>query len=241
MQWSVGGRAWRAGGSHARRSVCAGGCMQIRRWPPRPSNRRRHVASNPSTACRPANSISWCRRSTTKPRRAGWRYCRAKAHRPIACAAISPPRVKRETTISWVWDVFDRDDRRALRIASEETAKGGTTMPGPPPTTDAAPDRQQRMERLAAFLTSPEVRPARPTANTRMASARASSPEAAGIFRISAAGMPPAPRSRGQPPAMRRAGPADGRRSAEAEPAEPGTTGPSPVQCQPCNLVSSPV
>ena len=47
--------------------------------------------------------------------------------------------VKRETTISWVWDVFDGDDRRALRIAGEETAKSvhraGIATPGRPPTT----------------------------------------------------------------------------------------------------------
>ena len=31
---------------------------------------------------------------------------------------------KGETTISWVWDVFDRNEKRALRIVGEETAKG---------------------------------------------------------------------------------------------------------------------
>ena len=44
--------------------------------------------------------------------------------------------VKGQTTISWVWDVFDGDDRRALRISGEETAKwAATATPGPPPTT----------------------------------------------------------------------------------------------------------
>ena len=32
--------------------------------------------------------------------------------------------VQKQTTISWVWDVFDQDDHRALRITGEETAKG---------------------------------------------------------------------------------------------------------------------
>ena len=43
--------------------------------------------------------------------------------------------VKRETTISWVWDVFDGDDNRALRITGEETAKVRHQTPGRPPTT----------------------------------------------------------------------------------------------------------
>ena len=43
--------------------------------------------------------------------------------------------VQGETTISWVWDVFDKDEHRALRVTGEETAKAGTTMPGMPPTT----------------------------------------------------------------------------------------------------------
>jgi len=48
---------------------------------------------------------------------------------------LSAKVVKRETTISWVWDVFDGDDRRALRIAGEETAKNRPATPGPSPTT----------------------------------------------------------------------------------------------------------
>ena len=43
--------------------------------------------------------------------------------------------MKRETTISWVWDVFDDDEHRALRITGEEIAKAPIAMPGPPPTT----------------------------------------------------------------------------------------------------------
>ena len=30
---------------------------------------------------------------------------------------------KRQTTVSWVWDVFDQEEQRALRISGEETAK----------------------------------------------------------------------------------------------------------------------
>ncbi len=32
--------------------------------------------------------------------------------------------VKGQTTIAWVWDVFDGDEHRAMRISGEETAKG---------------------------------------------------------------------------------------------------------------------
>src|SRR5665213_3179176 len=67
---------------------------------------------------------------------------------------------KRETTISWVWDVFDRDDHRALRITGEETAKGVRRN-----AWSAADDEmlnriaRSSMDQLAAFLTSPEVAP----------------------------------------------------------------------------------
>src|SRR5512141_939132 len=32
--------------------------------------------------------------------------------------------VKGQTTIAWVWDVFDGNEHRALRISGEEAAKG---------------------------------------------------------------------------------------------------------------------
>src|ERR1019366_5737395 len=73
---------------------------------------------------------------------------------------------KRQTTISWVWDVFDRDDRRALRISGEETANSRTLGRHRDAWT-AADDAMLRriahtsMEQLAAFLTSPEAGPAR--------------------------------------------------------------------------------
>ena len=67
---------------------------------------------------------------------------------------------KHQTTISWVWDVFDQDEHRALRISGEETAKvrhkGAWTA-----ADDAMLRRiaQSSMEQLAAFLTSPAVAP----------------------------------------------------------------------------------
>jgi hypothetical protein len=94
---------------------------------------------------------------------------------------------KRETTISWVWDVFDRDDRRALRITGEEAAKGRHRD-----AWSAADDEMLRriarssMDQLAVFLTSPEVAPGTPDTEPRMvlAGARDHTPESAGIFRL---------------------------------------------------------
>ena len=111
---------------------------------------------------------------------------------------------KRETTISWVWDVFDRDDRRALRIAGEEAAKGRHRD-----AWSAADDEMLRriarssMDQLAAFLTSPEVAPGTPDAEPRMvlAGARDHTPESAGIFRLFQPNADPAPTEAAQPAA----------------------------------------
>ena len=107
--------------------------------------------------------------------------------------------VKGKTTIAWVWDVFDGDERRALRISGEETAKG--------PIRDAwtaADDAMLRriahssMDQLAVFLTSSEVAPNGSSAAVATADPqimpvglRDPSPEAAGIFRIFRANADP--------------------------------------------------
>lgn len=91
-----------------------------------------------------------------------------------------------KTTVSWVWDVFDGGQHRALRIIGSETAN--SRRHGGWPAVDGATLRkiaQSSMDKLAAFLTSPSVAPG--TAPTQLALAAApapSSPEAAGIFRI---------------------------------------------------------
>lgn len=90
------------------------------------------------------------------------------------------------TTVSWVWDVFDRDQRRALRISGSETAKAND---GWQAADDAMLQRIARSSRaqLASFLTSPAVAPGTPDeARPQVAFAHpsASSPEAAGIYRI---------------------------------------------------------
>ncbi len=100
---------------------------------------------------------------------------------------------KHETTISWIWDVFDREDHRALRITGEESVKG--RHPNAWAIADDAMLHRvaaSTMDQLARFLRSTE---AAPTASTPDALASATdqvalmgqhdfSPEAAGIFRI---------------------------------------------------------
>jgi hypothetical protein len=100
---------------------------------------------------------------------------------------------KRETTISWVWDVFDGDDRRAIRIAGEETAKQtgkGRHRDAWSVADDAMLRRIARssMDQLGAFLTSSQTAPGTPNREPQIALAgpQDSSPEAAGIYRPNA-------------------------------------------------------
>jgi hypothetical protein len=97
---------------------------------------------------------------------------------------------KRQTTVAWVWDVFDQSEQRVLRISGEETAKARNRD-----AWAAADDAMLRriastsMEQLAAFLTAPEVAPGTAPSmaepQVAMAPPAESSPEAAGIFRVS--------------------------------------------------------
>lgn len=92
-----------------------------------------------------------------------------------------------KTTISWVWDVFDRNKQRALRISGSETAKAGH---GWQAADNAMLQRiaHASMGELAAFLTSPTVAPAAAPAASgpRIAftTPDITTPESAGIFRI---------------------------------------------------------
>jgi hypothetical protein len=72
---------------------------------------------------------------------------------------------RRTTTIAWVWDVYDLDQRRALRISGEEKTGGAGRG-----TWAAADDQVLRriaksgMEQLAAFLAAPDAPPPSPPA-----------------------------------------------------------------------------
>jgi hypothetical protein len=95
---------------------------------------------------------------------------------------------KNQTKVSWVWDVFDQNEQRALRINGEETTKV-RHKDAWAAADDAMLHRiaQSSMEQLAAFLTSPAVAPGTaPSAEPQIAllDMSDSSPEAAGIFRI---------------------------------------------------------
>jgi hypothetical protein len=97
--------------------------------------------------------------------------------------------VKNDTTVFWVWDVFDQNELRALRITGEETTKGRQRR-GWTAADDAMLKRiaSSSMAQLATFLTSSEVAPntPAPAAAPQLALLgwHETSPEAVGIFRI---------------------------------------------------------
>lgn len=101
------------------------------------------------------------------------------------------------TTISWVWDVFDRDQRRALRINGSEIAKANQGR-GWKAADEAMMQRIAKgsMAELATFLTSRAVAPGTPdtgAAQVAFAMPDLSSPEAAGIFRVFRPNADPVP------------------------------------------------
>ena len=127
------------------------------------------------------------------------------------------------TTISWVWDVFDGQEHRTLRIAGEERAKAA-----PHEGWAAADDALLRriattsMDQLAAFLTSTAALPATatPAGEPQLAfGPDRSSPEAAGIFRIFQPQADPVAGRIAQAPAAPAAEP----NAAPALPAQPET------------------
>ena len=75
---------------------------------------------------------------------------------------------RRTTVISWVWDVYDADQQRAVRISGEEPASGSGRG-----TWAAADDGVLRriattsMDQLAAFLAAPDAQPAPPAVPVR--------------------------------------------------------------------------
>lgn len=108
---------------------------------------------------------------------------------------ISTKLAGNQTTVAWVWDVYDNDGQRVMRITGEDTAKGRHRD-----AWAAADDEMLKriagtsMDQLAAFLTSPEVAPNAPAeAQITLIGQRDSTPEAAGIFRIFQANADPAP------------------------------------------------
>lgn len=111
-----------------------------------------------------------------------------------------------KTSFTWVWDVYDADKQRALRITGEEQAGGGSSRDTKPAMSAksatgawAAADTQvlhriakNGMDQIASFLDSPGRPPAAaPEPNlVTLVSKRDDSPEAAGIFRVSSEDHP---------------------------------------------------
>ncbi len=96
------------------------------------------------------------------------------------------------TSIAWVWDVYDADQRRALRILGEEPGSRG----GRDPWSSADDQVLQRiarngMDQLVAFLDAPEAAseapmaaPAPRNSGGYRVAGNEDSPESTGIFRI---------------------------------------------------------
>jgi hypothetical protein len=107
---------------------------------------------------------------------------------------------RKKTAYAWVWDVYDADKRRALRITGEETGpaqKRRDTANAWAGLDEQTARRMAKsgMDQIAAFLNAPPpaVTPAVPEqAAITLASGRDDSPEAAGIFKIFGAGENPA-------------------------------------------------
>jgi hypothetical protein len=130
---------------------------------------------------------------------------------------VSAQVARDKTTFAWVWDVYDTDKRRALRISGEEPAAAGRRKDAWAAADEQVVRRMARngMDQIAGFLNSPGPEPAlapEPTLAT-LVSGRDDTPEGAGIFRVfgapdQAAGGPaakPEPETTAPPPSPRAA------------------------------------
>jgi len=111
---------------------------------------------------------------------------------------------KDKTTVSWVWDVFDGEQHRSLRISGAETVNAH-----PRDAWQVADDAllkriaSDSMEQLAAFLTSPDAAPgAAQPAEVALIGQDAGTPEASGIFRIFQPQADPLPENAAPTPAV---------------------------------------
>ena len=93
-----------------------------------------------------------------------------------------------KTTFAWVWDVYDTDKRRALRISGEELAAAGKRRDAWAAADEQVLRRMARngMDQMSGFLNSPEPAPtAAPEPNfITLVSGRDDTPEGAGIVRL---------------------------------------------------------
>ena len=95
-----------------------------------------------------------------------------------------------KTTFAWVWDIYDTDKRRTLRIAGEEPAAAGRSGRDAWSGADEQVLRRMArdgMDRIAGFLNSSAQPPAAIEPEPSLAMlvlGRDDSPEGAGIFRV---------------------------------------------------------
>jgi hypothetical protein len=93
-----------------------------------------------------------------------------------------------KTTFAWVWDVYDTDKRRALRISGEERAAAGKRRDAWAAADEQVLRRmaQSGMDQMSGFLNSSEPAPAAaPEPNfITLVSGRDDTPEGAGIVRL---------------------------------------------------------
>ncbi len=109
---------------------------------------------------------------------------------------------RHKTTVAWVWDVFDGEQRRVLRISGAQSEKGRHRDAWS--VADDAMLKQiarSSMDELATFLTSPTTAPGAPApapaaATVALIGDHPTTPEDAGIFRIL---KPPAPAPQAEP------------------------------------------
>ena len=121
-----------------------------------------------------------------------------------------------KTTFAWVWDVYDADKRRALRISGEEPAASGKRRDAWAAADEQVLRRMARngMDQMSGFLNSSEPPPAvAPEPNfITLVSGRDDTPEGAGIVRLvgsqnqpTASATPEAPADVAVPPQARKA------------------------------------
>jgi len=92
-----------------------------------------------------------------------------------------------KTTFAWVWDVYDADKRRALRISGEEPAAAGKRRDAWAAADEQVLRRMARngMDQMAGFLNSSEPPAIAPEPNfITLVSGRDDTPEGAGIVRL---------------------------------------------------------
>ena len=105
----------------------------------------------------------------------------------------------RDASITWVWDVYDAERQRVLRISGEEKVAGKHRNPWEA-LDEAGVQRIARksVEQLGAFLNAVDRPPPPPAVEPTATSLKEGSPEAEGIVRISTSSQRPVTVAQGE-------------------------------------------